>query len=156
MPRHISPENILSEQLARNGSLVRIINKFPNPPNKDVGEGLNTAFYALKKLKLKPPAISETENSVLVKILHEPLASPEEIIMNYIQIHKEINNTKGRELTGIESENEMKRVFQRLQKRGLIYLDPSRKASLSRWLLKEAESSKKDSGSGIQMSLFDL
>ncbi|MPR35818.1 ATP-binding protein [Salmonirosea aquatica] len=136
LPGHISPNNILSEQLARNGSLVRIINKFPNPPNKDIGEGLNTAFEALKKLKLKFPVITETDNSVLVKILHEPLASPEEIVMNYIQKHNEITNTKGRELTGIESENEMKRVFQRLQNRELIYLDPARKGPSSRWLLK--------------------
>ncbi len=153
LPGHISPENILSEQLARNGSLVRIINKFPNPPNKDVGEGLNTAFEALKQLKLKPPVISETENSVLVEVLHEPLASPEEIVMNYIQIHKEINNTKGRELTGIDSENEMKRVFQRLQKSDLIYLDPDRRASKSRWLLKEKRSL--DSIVGKQGELFE-
>jgi ATP-dependent DNA helicase RecG len=155
LPGHISPENILHEQLARNGSLVRIINKFPNPPNKDVGEGLNTAFEALKQLRLKPPTILESENSVIVTILHEPLASPEEIVMNYIQIHKEINNTKGRELTGIDSENEMKRVFQRLQKRDLIFLDPRRKASKSRWLIKEKETKKADTNSGKQASLFD-
>jgi len=153
LPGHISPENILSEQLARNGSLVRIINKFPDPPNKDVGEGLNTAFEALKRLKLKPPVISETENSVLVEILHEPLASPEEIVMNYIQIHSEINNTKGRELTGIDSENEMKRVFQRLQKSDLIYLDPERRASKSRWLLKETRNF--ENKEWKQGSLFD-
>ena len=155
LPGHISPENILYEQLARNGSLVRIINKFPNPPNKDVGEGLNTAFEALKQLRLKPPTILETDNSVIVTILHEPLASPEEIVMNYIQAHKEINNTKGRELTGIDSENEMKRVFQRLQKRDLIYLDPNKKASQSRWLLKEKNTSKGGADNGIQTTLFD-
>jgi ATP-dependent DNA helicase RecG len=155
LPGHISPENILTEQLARNGSLVRIINKFPNPPNKDVGEGLNTAFEALKKLRLKPPIISESENSVLVTILHEPLASPEEIVMNYIQIHKEINNTKGRELTGIDSENEMKRVFQRLQKRGLIYLDSEKKGSSSRWLIKEKNIDNKNFERGTQSSLFE-
>ena len=40
LPGHVTPENILKEQLARNGALVRLINKFPDPPNKDVGEGL--------------------------------------------------------------------------------------------------------------------
>lgn len=137
LPGDISPHNILTEQFARNGSVVRIINKFPNPPNKDVWEGLNTAFEALRKLKLKPPIITETDSSVLVVIRHEPLASPEEIVMNYIRANNEINNTIGRQLTGIDSENEMKRVFQRLQKEELIYLDPTRKASKSRWLLKE-------------------
>jgi ATP-dependent DNA helicase RecG len=47
LPGHVTPENILQEQFARNGAIVRIINKFPDPPNKDVGEGLNTAFAAM-------------------------------------------------------------------------------------------------------------
>jgi len=46
LPAHITPKNILKERFARNGNLVRVINKFPDPPNKDVGEGLNTAFEA--------------------------------------------------------------------------------------------------------------
>jgi ATP-dependent DNA helicase RecG len=57
---------------------VRIINKFPDPPNKDVGEGLNTAFQAMRKMRLKDPIIDERDNSVLVNIRHERLASPEE------------------------------------------------------------------------------
>lgn len=153
LPGHVSPENILTEQLARNGSIVRMVNKFPNPPNKDVGEGLNTAFEAFRKLKLKPPVILETESSVIVEIRHEPLASPEIIVMNYMNIHGEITNRMGRELTGIDSENEMKRVFQRLQKNNLIYLDPERRGSASRWLLKKEDKSS-ISSKGIQGTLF--
>ncbi|WP_445305523.1 ATP-binding protein [Microcoleus sp. herbarium2] len=52
LPGHVTVKNILKEQYARNGAIVRIINKFPNPPNKDVGEGLNTAFQAMAKLRL--------------------------------------------------------------------------------------------------------
>lgn len=153
LPGHVSPENILTEQLARNGSVVRMVNKFPNPPNKDVGEGLNTAFEAFRKLKLKPPIIKETESSVIVEIRHEPLASPEIVVMNYIKIHEEITNRTGRELTGIESENEMKRVFQRLQKNNLIYLDPTRRGSASRWLVKKDDKVKRRD-EGIQGKLF--
>ncbi len=56
---HVTTENILREQAARNGRIVRLINKFPDPPNKDVGEGLKTAFNAMKALKLKNPEIIE-------------------------------------------------------------------------------------------------
>lgn len=153
LPGHITTGNILKEQFARNGSLVRIINKFPNPPNKDVGEGLNTVYESLRKLKLKPPIIEEIENSVLVIIRHEHLASAEEIVMNYIMKNNEITNRIGRDLTGIDSENEMKRVFQRLQGKSLIYLDPAVKGSASRWLLGKNNSAD-DSSDGIQMSLF--
>lgn len=154
LPGHITTGNILREQFARNGSIVRIINKFPNPPNKDVGEGLNTVFESLKKLKLKPPTIEEVDNSVVVTIRHEHLASPEEIVMNYISKHGEITNRIGRELTGIESENEMKRVFQRLQAKHLIYLAPHLKGSASKWLIGKNEDDS-ELTHGIQLNLFD-
>jgi len=68
LPGHVTTKNILHTQSARNPSLVRLINKFPDPPNKDVGEGLNTAFKAMELLRLKKPIINEAENSVVVII----------------------------------------------------------------------------------------
>lgn len=126
LPAHITPENILEERFARNPALVRLINKFPNPPNKDVGEGLNTAFEAMEKLKLKPPTVIQRENTVLVVIKHEPLASPEQLVLDYLTTNPEINNTKGREVCHIGSENKMKRVFERLIERNLIERIPGR------------------------------
>jgi len=126
LPAHITPDNILDERFARNPAVVRLINKFPNPPNKDVGEGLNTAFDAMMKLKLKPPIVSQRDNSVLVFIRHEPLASPEELVMEYLTANLEINNTKAREVCHIGSENKMKRVFERLMERKLIERIPGR------------------------------
>lgn len=120
LPGHITEDNILDEQLARNGTVVRLINKFPDPPNKDVGEGLNTAFDAMRKLRLKEPTIKQRENSVVVNIRHEPLASSEDVIMDYLDSHPSINNSKARELCYIGSENVMKRVFERLMKARLI------------------------------------
>src|SRR5690606_36687770 len=134
-PGHITAGNILREQFARNGSIVRIINKFPNPPNKDVGEGLNTVFESLKKLKLKPPTIEGVDNSVIVTIRHEHLAYPDVILMNDISKHGEITNRIGWELTGLESEHEIKRVFQRLQPKNLLYLAPNFKGSASKPLI---------------------
>ena len=63
-PGHVTARNVLNEQFARNGAIVRLINKFPDPPNKDVGEGLNTAFKAMQKLRLKPPILEELQNAV--------------------------------------------------------------------------------------------
>jgi ATP-dependent DNA helicase RecG len=90
---------------------VRLINKFPDPPNKDVGEGLNTAFEAMRKLKLKPPEVEERENSVVVHIRHAPLASTHDVIMGYLRNHSEIRNSIVIDLTGIGSENVGKQAF---------------------------------------------
>ncbi|MGQ0741206.1 MAG: ATP-binding protein, partial [Alphaproteobacteria bacterium] len=133
LPGHVTTRNILKTQFSRNGVLVRLIHKFPNPPNKDVGEGLNTAFDEMKKSRLKPPVIRETETSVIVEIRHDRLASPEESVMDYLANHPVITNRQARELTGILSENTMKNVFLRLAKRSLIEPVPNRKGAASAW-----------------------
>lgn len=139
LPAHITPKNILEERFARNGAVVRLINKFPDPPNKDVGEGLNTAFEAMRQLRLKDPVIMERDNSVLVQIRHEPLASPEEIITEYLRDNPQINNTKAREICYIPSENTMKRHFEKLMKMGLIERVPGRRGRASAYRLKQAQ-----------------
>src|SRR5205823_10367394 len=78
LPGHVTTQNILNERFARNASIVRLINKFPNPPNKDVGEGLNTAFQAMREMKLKDPVIIQEGGYVKVVLRHEPLATPDE------------------------------------------------------------------------------
>ena len=122
LPGHVTVNNILTSQAARNPKIVRLINKFPDAPNKDVGEGLNTAFEAMTKLRLKEPQIKENENSVLVIIKHEKLASPEEIVISYLLKNATIKNGVGRAITGIKSENSMKTVFYRLRDRNFIRL----------------------------------
>jgi len=126
LPAHITEKNILDERFARNPKIVRLINKFNNPPNKDVGEGLNTSFQAMRELKLRDPIIVQRDNSVLVILKHEKLGSSEEIVMNYLRENDEINNTKARELCHIGDANKMKRVFQKLMKAEVIERIPGR------------------------------
>lgn len=133
LPGHVTVDNITKTQFARNPKLVRLINKFKEPPNKDVGEGLRTTFEAMDKLRLKKPIIEEREGSVLVTLRHESLGSPEQLVMEYLEKNPEITNSVGRELTGIRSENTMKQVFYRLRDRGQIEQIPGRAASRAAW-----------------------
>lgn len=119
-PAHITQSNILTERFARNPKIVRIINKHKNPPNKDVGEGLNTSFQAMRALKLREPAIVQRENSVLVVLRHEKLGSSEEAIVRYLKDNDEITNSTARELCAIGDANRMKRVFQGMMKAKII------------------------------------
>lgn len=120
LPGHVTVQNIARTQFARNPKLVRLINKFKNPPNKDVGEGINTAFEAMGKLRLKKPEIEEREGAVVVTLKHESLASPEQMVMEYLVTANEITNSEARELTGIKSENTMKQVFYKLRDSGQL------------------------------------
>jgi len=124
LPAHITPENILHERFARNATIVRLVNKFPNPPNKDVGEGLNTAFRAMREMQLKAPTITQDGGYVKVVLRHESLATPEELVLEYLQKNDQITNRVARELCFIGSENKMKGILQRMVKKGLIELVP--------------------------------
>ncbi len=126
LPGHVTVSNFLEERAARNPKIVRLLNKFKNPPNKDVGEGLNTAFEAMRNLRLRDPIVEQRENQVLVTLKHEKLGTPEEIITNYLQNNKEINNAVAREICFIGSENKIKRIFQKMMQSGLINRIPDR------------------------------
>lgn len=126
LPGHVTAANILTERFARNPAIVRLINKFPNPPNKDVGEGLNTAFESMKNLKLKQPEIKQEGGYVKVILKHEPLATPEEAILKYLVANQEIANRHAREVCFIRSENQMKRILQVLVANGFLEPVPGR------------------------------
>ncbi|MFH8386892.1 ATP-binding protein [Kitasatospora sp. NPDC018058] len=147
LPAHITVQNILSERFSRNGTIVRLINKFPNPPNKDVGEGLNTAFAAMKKLQLKDPVIKQTDNSVLVEIRHQKLGTPEELIMELLDAHEEITNKQVREITGIGSENKVKSIFLRLAGAHQIERVPGKGGGSAAW--------RKYTGTGAAVQVSD-
>ena len=74
----------------------------------------------MRALQLHPPTIENREHSVQVTIRHERLASPEEMILEYLADHPEISNRVVRDLTGIGSENRVKRIFQKMMDAGEI------------------------------------
>ncbi|MFF0578327.1 ATP-binding protein [Streptosporangium saharense] len=137
LPGHITKENILEERFARNPSIVRLLNKYPDPPNKDIGEGLDTVFRTMRAAKLKEPVLRVEDNSFTVVLEHTPLARPEELILEYLENNEEIRNSTGRKLTGIESENAMKRIFYKLRDRNKIELVPNRNKFNAAWRLKK-------------------
>ena len=120
LPGHIPVENILQERYARNPKIVRLLNMLPEPPNKDIGEGLDTAFRSMREARLKPPLIEEMDSGVCVVLRHESLASAEEQIIDYLERYGTVRNRDAREVTGIESENAMKRVFERMRRNEII------------------------------------
>lgn len=92
LPGYVTTANILDSRFARNHKLVRTLSKYKHAPNKDIGEGLNTAFEKMKEWKLKSPIIEELDRSVKVTIPHIPLARPTELILEFLKHNETINN----------------------------------------------------------------
>jgi ATP-dependent DNA helicase RecG len=120
LPGYVTVDNILDARFSRNTKIVRTLNRYKNPPNKDMGEGLNTAFQKMQEWRLKKPSIILNGNYVKVIIAHSPLASPEESVLEYLSHNVIIKNRQAREITGIKSENVMKNVFLKMRQNDLI------------------------------------
>ena len=135
LPGYVSIENILSARFSRNAKLVRTLNRYRDPPNKDLGEGLNTAFQKMKDFGLKSPVITEEGNYLKVVLPHLPLAVPTAAIMDFLRQHDQISNRQARDLTGIRSENSVKTEFYKLRDEGHIERVPDLAGSKSAWHL---------------------
>ncbi|MBI5520564.1 MAG: putative DNA binding domain-containing protein [Desulfovibrio sp.] len=133
LPAFVTSENILDVRYARNPKIVNILSKYKTPPNKDIGEGLNTAFQKMKEWKLQSPEIIDEVNYVRVVIPHASLATPQDAIIEFIEKHRTITNRQAREITGIKSENAVKSVFYKLQSAGLIEMIPELKGNKAAW-----------------------
>jgi ATP-dependent DNA helicase RecG len=133
LPGYVTIENILDSRFSRNTKVVRTLHRYPNPPNKDMGEGLNTAFQKMKEWRLKQPEIKEENNGVKVIIPHTPLATPEQAVLQFLENNKIIRNRQARELTGIRSENAMKNIFYKLRDEDLIERVPGLEGSNAAW-----------------------
>lgn len=120
LPGYVTEDNILEARYSRNTKIVRTLNRYKNPPNKDMGEGLNTAFQKMKDWRLKEPSIKVVGNYVKAVIAHAPIASPEESILEFLEHNPQIKNSQARTITGIKSENTMKRVFYKLREQGHV------------------------------------
>lgn len=133
LPGYVSVDNILDARYSRNSKIVRSLARYPNPPNKDLGEGLNTAFQKMKEWRLKQPVIVEDGNYVKVTIPHIPLAAPTEAILEFLKNNPTITNRQAREITGIRSENLVKIEFYKLRDEGLLEMVPDLKGPAAAW-----------------------
>ena len=141
LPGHMTLDNLLTDRFSRNPTINRLINKYPDPPNKDIGEGLKTTMRSMAEAKLKPPRFAQEDNYFVVTIEHTPLARPQELVLQYLHSHDEITNAIARELTGINSENTMKEVFYDLRDTGVIERVPGKAGNRSAWRLMEMTTS---------------
>jgi ATP-dependent DNA helicase RecG len=122
LPGYMTVDNIYDDRFSRNPNIVRMLHNLPNPVNHDIGEGLDTAKNELRKAGLIPPEFSEAENSFVVTIKHQKIASLEDIILKHIADHPEsiLTNKLVRNLSGEDDMQKVKKALQRLRADGHI------------------------------------
>ncbi|OIQ72677.1 hypothetical protein GALL_456940 [mine drainage metagenome] len=136
LPGFVTVENIKDARFSRNKNIVRLINKYVPPPNRDMGEGVNTACQKMKDWQLKDPEFREDGNYFIALLPHTPLAEPDQLVLEFVRTNGTITNRQARELTGIRSENSVKNVFYRLRDSNKIERVPGLEGNKATWRLK--------------------
>lgn len=125
-PGYITRENIRSDRFSRNTQLVKFLHKLPNPPNKDIGEGLDHAFNEMSRAGLVAPDIREKDNSVCVTVRHKKIASVGECVINYLKANETISARIAAELSGEGSRAKVNKTLKKLVDQGEIEPTPDR------------------------------
>lgn len=126
-------KNLTTQRAARNGAVQRLLNRFPDPPNRDVGEGIKTATAAMTALGLEPPDFEEKGNAFIVRIKHEKLATAEMTIMQYLEDHDAINNKQARKITFIHEDWRVKSIFRGMEDKKMIKQVEGTKTSATKY-----------------------
>jgi len=125
LPGYMTIENLYTERFSRNPNIVRMLHNLPNPVNHDIGEGLDTAKNELKSAGLIAPIFEERENSFIVTIKHQKIASIEDIIIKYFEENPGslVTNKLVRQLSGEDDMQKVKSALQKLRANKIIELE---------------------------------
>jgi ATP-dependent DNA helicase RecG len=134
LPGLVTVDNILDNRASRNPKLVRLLSKYNSMPNKDLGEGMNTAFQRMRDFGLVDPVIKQDDNYVIVTLHYRHNKNPEHLVLDFIDTHGSINNAQLRDLTGVLSSDQATSVFAAMRDKGLIKRLDDSTGTKVRWL----------------------
>lgn len=121
LPGYVTPENILSNRFSRNPKMVRALARYPNSPNKDLGEGVNTVFDRMRKIGYIDPIISDADNCVTVTLKRTPARTDfPTLIKFFIGRHGSINNRQALDLLALDRSEQITAIFGKMKDRGEI------------------------------------
>lgn len=136
LPGYVTTENIADARFSRNPKLVRLLSKYPDAPNKDLGEGINTVVERMRQAGFVDPIFKEDGTNLQVTLRREPKSDPASVIRPFITRHGSINNRQALDLLALDSAEHVTAVFSKLREQGVIVReDESQTGVRVRWLL---------------------
>jgi ATP-dependent DNA helicase RecG len=136
LPGYVTTQNIADARFSRNPKLVRLLSKYPDAPNKDLGEGINTVVERMRQAGFVDPVFKEDGTNLYVTLRREPKGDVASIITTFIGRHGSINNRQALDLLALDSAEQITSIFSKLRDQGLIAReDESQTGVRVRWRL---------------------
>lgn len=120
LPGHITLTNIQRERFARNPIVLRTLNRMPNSPNLDIGEGVKRIFESMKSSDLIDPVYAVEENFVKISLFNERRTPYWERAEEFLKKYGKITNRDLRQMTGIQDTVRISRILKNWVDHGLL------------------------------------
>jgi len=111
---HVTVANIRSERFARNPIILRTLNRFPNAPNLDIGEGVQRMFEAMRHVGLSDPVYEVPTGRYVVRLVFHNRRRDWlwDQVQQWLDKHGKVTNKDVRLLTGIQDTLRVSRLLQ--------------------------------------------
>lgn len=122
-PGYITPANIRRERFARNPIIQRVLNRFSDAPNLDIGEGVDRIFQVMKENNLYEPLyapVQKCPNSVMLTLFNLQKIDYWDTVSNYLNNHYRINNQTTREIINLSDTSKVSRLLKAWSTAGLL------------------------------------
>ncbi|XZG70735.1 ATP-binding protein [Chitinibacteraceae bacterium HSL-7] len=135
LPGFVTISNILDSRFSRNPKLVRLLSKYPDAPNKDLGEGINTVYERMQQAGFIDPVFKEDGANLHVILKRAPRDDTAEIILKFISLHGSITNRQALDILALESADQVTSTFSRLRDQRLIKREDEKQTGIRvRWV----------------------
>ncbi len=135
LPGYVTTENIVDSRFSRNPKLVRLLSKYSDAPNKDLGEGINTVVERMRQAGLIDPIFREDSSNLYVTLRREPKGDEAGIITAFLGRHSRINNRQALDLLALDTAAQVTGVFTKLREQGIIMREDEAQTGVGVWWL---------------------
>lgn len=122
-PAHVTSANLRQERFARNPAIQRVLSRFNEAPNLDIGEGVDRMFELMKTNNLYEPIYFPTtiyKNSVLLFLMNIRRVDYWDTVSQYLDKRGSITNKMTRSITGITDTLQVSRLLSDWVEKGLL------------------------------------
>lgn len=135
LPGFVTTTNILDARFSRNPKLVRLLSRYPDAPNKDLGEGINTVFERMRQAGLNDPIFKEDGANLYVTLKRGPRSDVADVITKFIAKHGYITNRQALDILALETAEQITSIFSKLREQRVIAREDEKQTGIRvRWV----------------------
>lgn len=135
LPGFVTVKNILDARFSRNPKLVRLLAKYPDAVNKDLGEGINTVFERMSKAGFIDPILRDDGVNLYVTLKRAPKDEPASVITKFVEKHGSVTNHQALDILALEHPDQATSIFSKMRdQKLLIREDEKQSGTRIRWV----------------------